>query len=136
MKKRDERLKASDIFNQSDFVFSKKVTFKEAFPEIDDINVEVKESGDGTYGDGKSCYGKGHIGEYINCSNRICYNGGFSIREVIRDMVRKEETETKTTKYCQGYEGSPKGRRKYRSCMNNFKIKVSIKYKEKPINSE
>ncbi len=29
----------------------------------------------------------------------------------------------------QGYEGAPKGRKKYRDCCNSFDVKVKIKYK-------
>jgi len=35
-----------------------------------------------------------------------------------------------TLKLCQGYEGSPKGKKYYKKCLNQFKIKVSIKYKK------
>jgi hypothetical protein len=46
-------------------------------------------------------------------------------------MVRKKETHWEGSKMCQGYEGSPKGRRKYRSCVNSWNMKVDIEYKEK-----
>ncbi|HPW98276.1 MAG TPA: hypothetical protein PK218_06940 [Flavobacterium sp.] len=131
MSKRDERQKASDVFRESNFVFSKKVGFDVAFPQIEDLTVEVEESRHGV-GDWnrKSTYKKQNFpGEYINCSNSLCYNGGFSIGSILREMVRNKQTELETSKLCQGNEGSPKGRRIYRKCMNFFKIKVSIKYK-------
>jgi hypothetical protein len=132
MSQRDERKKASDIFNESNLVFGRKVTFDEAFPQIEDLKVEVIESGHGIIGQSrKSFYRKQYFpGEYINCSNPLCYNGGFSIGSILREMVSNKQTELETTESCQGYEGSPKGRRKYKGCLNFFKIKISIKYKE------
>jgi hypothetical protein len=128
--KRDKRQKASDIFREGNFAFTQKVSFDEAFPQIDKITVTVEEDG---YGVGewnrRRTYSKERLGEYIDCSNPTCYNGGFSIGSIIREMVREQKTEIETTKRCQGYEGSPKGRRKYRDCINNFKIRVSIEYK-------
>ncbi len=134
MKVRDERMKASDVFRKTDYVFRKKISFDEAFPEIDDIRVEVEERGEGVRqffpGDSKSIYGKSLLGEYVDCSNSLCYNGGVSIGEAIREMVRSRATERETSQICCGYEGSPKGRRKYRKCTNHFKVKVAIKFKE------
>jgi len=132
MSQRNERKKASDIFNESELVFVKKVPFDEAFPEIEDLKIEVEEWGDGVDElNGKSIYQKQNFpGEYIDCSNPFCYNGGFSIGKIIHKMYRNKQTELETTELCQGYEGSPKGRRKYRRCLNSFKIKVSIKYKD------
>jgi len=37
MSKRDERQKASEVFNEADFVFAQKVSFDEAFPQIEDV---------------------------------------------------------------------------------------------------
>jgi hypothetical protein len=133
MAARDHRPKASEIFRATQYVFSRKAPFVEAFPEIDRLLVEVEEDGYGVikspYLSGKSRYTEKTCGEYINCSNRFCYNGGFSIGSILRDMVREHKEDHEDWKICQGYEGSPKGRRHYRSCINNFKIKVHITYK-------
>lgn len=134
---REDREKASDVFNKTEFAFAKKTTFENAFPQIEDITVEVVESGDGVREwNAKRIYKKSNIGEYVNCHNSLCYNGGFSLGNIIRHMVRDKKTELETTEFCQGYEGSPKGRRKYRNCMNCFDIKVVIKYKDETNESE
>ncbi len=129
---RNERMKASDVFRETDLIFTKKVSFDEAFPEIEDLTVTVKETGQGVHNwDEVSTYRKQNIpGEFINCRNPLCYKGGFSIGSALRDMVRNRQTELETIEICRGNEASPKGRRIYRTCANFFKIKVSIKYKE------
>jgi hypothetical protein len=128
MTSKDIRKKAQDIFNESEFVFSRKVGFDEAFPEIDDITVEVTEDGHGVYKDiNKRIYSKGSIGEFINCSNPLCYNGGFSIGSIIREMIRNNETLKEVSELCRGNEASPKGKRIYRKCVNFFHINVSNK---------
>jgi len=108
MDKRSRRQKASDVFGESEFVFvSKTDSFDKAFPEIEDVKVEVTESGEGiTQLNRERIYGKQTFpGEYINCHNPMCYNGGFSIGEIIRDMIRNKQAELVTYKMCQGYEG-------------------------------
>ncbi len=120
------RKKAQDVFNESNFVFSQKVNFEEAFPDIDSIRIEVKESGRGTYGDG---FRYETAKEYVNCSNPICYGGGFSLGNLIRKMVSNNEESFESHELCKGYEGSPKGAKRYRSCFNSFKVRIYLKYK-------
>lgn len=132
MSKSDDRQKASDVFRESNFLFGRKVGFDEAFPQIEDLIVEVEESGRGIdEWNRKSMYRKEYFpGEYVDCSNSLCYNGGFSIGSILREMVSKKQTELQTSRHCQGHEGSPKGKRIYRKCTNHFTIRVSITYKD------
>ena len=128
-----DRKKASDIFRESNLVFAKKSPFKEAYPEIDDLTIEVNKTSHHNYTESPL---KHHFsienppGEYIDCDNPLCYNGGFSIGSVLRRMVSNKETQKEGSGSCQGYEGSPKGRRRYRSCLSVFRYKANIKYKK------
>jgi hypothetical protein len=127
----EPRKKAQDIFNETDFLFSKKTTFEKAFPEVRNIVVNVTETGDGLYrGERNHHYTKSTIGEYINCSNRSCYNGGFRIGDILRDMILSRENDRKGTDVCQGNEASQKGRRIYRKCLNEFSFTIHIDYVE------
>ena len=122
--------KASDIFRESNFPFIKKGGFKEAFPQIESLSVEVCENGKGIDDWNKeSTYNiENFPGEFIDCNNPRCYGGGFSICAIIRKMAKNKETSFEGTKYCKGNEGSPKGRKIYRKCWNSFNVKVSITY--------
>lgn len=129
---RNKIQKASDVFKNSNFVFASKTdSFDKAFPNIEDVKVELKEYGeDVDQWSHNRTYSKQYFpGEYIDCSNKLCYNGGISIGSIIRDMIYNKQTEFETSKLCQGHEGSPKGRRIYRKCLNSFELKVSLKYK-------
>ncbi len=140
MAKKNHIPKASEVFRNSEHFFSNlssKVTFSEAFPEINDIKVEVIETSEPKtnemlkeekYQKNKVIYEK-LIGEFIDCSNKFCYNGGFSIGEIIREMVSIKQTLIEGHLKCQGYEGSAKGKRRYRSCVHCFYFHVEIKYK-------
>ena len=128
-----EHLKASDVWKNTQPVFGSKVCFDEAFPQIDDVRVEVEEHGAGAYGESRrQTLTKDHIGEFVDCSNPICYRGGFRLGRILREMVDAKQTELATSTLCQGSEGSPKGRRIYQRCTNHFKINLTIKYKPTP----
>jgi hypothetical protein len=51
-------------------------------------------------------------------------------------MVRNKKNDYEISRTCQGYEGSPKGKKRYRLCVNFFKIKVHINYKKHNRNTE
>lgn len=127
---RDKRMKASDVFQESEYLFVQKTSFDEAFPQISEVSVEVTQTGRGVSQLlNKLTYTKQSLGEFINCSNPLCYNGGFSIGSILREMVNNKQSDLSTTRSCQGYEGSPKGRHRWGPCMNNFSVKVHIDYK-------
>ncbi|MCH9035939.1 MAG: hypothetical protein IH860_01290 [Chloroflexi bacterium] len=132
MRKRGRRMKASDVSREHPPVFGRPVSFEEAYPDIDDLTIEVNESGEGIgrWG-GFATYNKrGFPGEYVDCSNPRCFNGGFSLGRLLYPMIGRRQAESETSLPCQGYEGSPKGKRIYRKCLNGFTIKVLIQYKD------
>lgn len=92
--------------------------------------IEVRETGHGVGGwVNEEVRRYTNPGEHINCSNAVCYNGGFNIGwTTIRDMVRAHETEKEGNALCQGNERSLKGRI-YGKCGTFFKYKVTITYR-------
>ena len=126
----ERREKASDWFRDGNFVFAEKVSFDEAFATIDDFEIHVKVGGLGRRNHEWTYTRKnGAPGEYIDCANSLCYRGRFSIGGVLREMVGKKLTEHSGSALCQGYEGSPKGRRKYRDCLTLFTYNIRLSYK-------
>lgn len=126
-----DRPKASAIFDKTEFVFSRKASFSEAFPTIADVSIVVTRGGhDGVREWNRVQRFGGNVGEYIDCSNPLCYRGGFSVGDLLRRMVASEQEQLSVGGIaCNGYEGSPGGRRRYRSCDNTFSVSIDIKYK-------
>ena len=130
-----ERPKASELFSKGKtggLVFGKPCSFDEAFPMIEDLTVKVTQTGQGTYGDDVIRLTKANFGEFVDCHNPLCYGGGFRVGQVIRQMVEEKKTEHKKRGCCSGWESSPGGRRRYRTCINRFYVEVRIKYKSTP----
>ena len=128
----NKRPKALQIFDPTTYTFGSKAPFDEAFPQIEDILVEVQESLHAAPVIRTSNLDKRTISEFVNCGNSRCYNGGFSVGNVIREMVRdgKTEHETELT-ICQEGGGPPRGRKQiHGSCYHFFKAKVMIKYRD------
>jgi hypothetical protein len=143
---RESRKNASHNSRENYYLFSSRVPFNEAFPEVENIFIEVKEfessvrktendkeweKAMGSYASYPMVhrYSKNHLpGEYINCSNAFCFKGGICIGSIVKIMLDKKETFKEGIEHCKGYEGSPKGKSKYRDCSHQFEYKVSIKY--------
>jgi hypothetical protein len=131
MAKRDERMKASDVFNEASMLFGKTASFSAAFPSIAELHVEVEEKGDhGPSWSSRTVYTHHNPpGEFVNCRNPRCFNGGFRIAQMIRYMAYSQDTEHDATVRCQGYEGSPKGRKNSGPCDQYFVVRIRVKYK-------
>ena len=125
-----EREKAQSIWARSEHAFSKKTTFEKAFPSIESFRAEITETGDDVLsGDEPSIYSVDSVSEYIDCSNVLCYGGGFRLGQVLREMIPSDAAEDAGSARCIGHKGSPKGRRDYGPCINHFNYKITIKYK-------
>lgn len=124
-------LKASDVFQNTNFAFAQKTKFAAAFPQVESFKIEVLEQKDfwGREASHRHYSLENEPGEYINCNNSSCYNGGVSIGDILKTMVRENLRDFEVTKICQGNEGSPKGRKIYRKCLHQFKITASIEFK-------
>lgn len=124
------RKKAQDIFMETKFVFGTKTKFEKAFPEIENITIEVIETGLYINDSRISHYNKTNTSEYVNCTNPMCYKGGFNLCNIIRDMIFKKDTERVGSAECQGNEGHHKSRDIRSKCLNSFSYKIQIEYYE------
>jgi hypothetical protein len=130
-----KRQKASEVFANTNWAFRAPGTFEQAFPNISDCRIEVTFDGRNPLGGPDvRIYNRDNAREFIDCTNPLCYNGGFSLG----DLLRRAESEGKTDvedgyMFCQGYEGSPKGRRNYGPCGASVKVKGTIAYRSAPL---
>jgi hypothetical protein len=129
---REHRQKASEVSANTNWFLKRTATFAQAFPEIKDFRIDIECH---NWGFGKP---RNFIftptsppGEYVDCPNHVCYNGGYHLGQFLRYMVAdSRKTEVEDSASCQGYEGSPKGRKNYGPCDYHFKVKASITYRE------
>jgi len=125
---------ASDISQNTGFMFSERGSFAEAFPSIEDIQVVVRRSVNHNIA-GLSTeehyerYRK-NVEEYIDCTNPMCCNGGLSIGNLIQKMIASNQTNLQKDYIpCSGYEGSGDGIGRHHRCINYFGVRIAIKYK-------
>jgi hypothetical protein len=117
----------------SHFLFAAEmIYFEEAFPQIDDIEIKIRETTKGTEEDGgERLYDKSNYpGEFTACSNPRCHNGGLPVSQLLRGMIRRKKDYEEGTKKCHGYEGSPGGQKNNRKCGNDFTYSINICYRE------
>ena len=122
------RMKASDVFRENPPWLGRPTSFSNAFPTVADVRVDVAEENCGQVVR-EMVFTGATGGEYVDCSNPLCYNGGFRLGQTLRFMVERKATDDEFSVSCRGYEGSPKGRIKYDKCMRRFRVKVHITLK-------
>jgi hypothetical protein len=131
MNKRDHRPKLTELFANTTSPFrGSRAPFSEVFPDFAQLEVVVAEQ---HFLWGRRLERKYTLenppGEDFDCSNQFCYGGGFSICDILRRVHRERLTQFETYVSCSGYEGSPKGRRKYKDCVQYTKVTVKAKYR-------
>jgi hypothetical protein len=131
------RMKLSEVEANTKYLIPRAPsTFKEAYPTVETIRVEMRPVGEGFEPFGNmterlEVYNENTIPAIINCRNPRCYGGGLQLDHLIRwSVVEAKQTEYERTTWCQGYEGSPKGRSKHGPCDTYFTVKVCVVYKE------
>ncbi len=131
------REKATEVWKaKPSWLGKKNATFEQTFPRIKSMRIEIEEEGEGTttrHGDGTKKHSfsvPSPPGPYIDCSNPLCYNGGLHVGRLLKFMVERGDTELESVESCQGFEGSPKGRKKHGECLNMFKVKIQLEYKD------
>lgn len=69
------------------------------------------------------------IREHVDCNNPNCFNGGFSLGNVVREMVLNRQEEFIGTSFCTGQEGDPDEETPHPSCATRFEIHATLRYK-------
>ena len=124
--------------DRSHRIVGNSAKFEEVYPHLEDAIFEWTEQGTGFRDLGEktkegsyACKISAKVqGEKVSCSNRECKQGGYELGFELRDMVRNKETVKEGTMLCEGSEGSPKLRRRYRSCVNGIKYRITVIYKK------
>jgi len=105
-------------------IFGKITSFQNAFPEIEDLNVRVYETGRSVSPLQPAIFSKNYYREKIECSNLACINGGLHIGSIVRDMIMEKKENINVKDY--NCKGSEKGINK--KCWNFFSYEIDIKY--------
>ena len=95
---------------------------EKTFPMIRDISIEVLEEG---IRNPRRYDKSSNSGLLFCCSNPKCTNPGILIEPILREMVEKRQSHKETWKVCDGFEPSPKWRRKT-PCDRSFKITIEL----------
>jgi hypothetical protein len=97
-----------------------------AFPSIDELELIVVQDKWGHYTrDGQpreSRYTKDDIPRHLSCVNPRCQQGGLDLQKFV--MVWSDGHHNV---WCNGHEGTPKGRRKGDPCENRFDVTLTVK---------
>ena len=107
-------------------VFSSSASFEKAFPEVQSIELSVKELQMPGWKKARNIYSMNNstkISEYISCTNPLCNGGGFSLGNVIQKVVLLKETDISEGEHCGSTESGG------RPCLHFFKIEGKIQYK-------
>jgi len=95
---------------------------------VDRIHVSVWEKGKDASPFELRIHHKDAVREHVDCNNPLCFNGGFSLGEVLREMVGSRQEEFIGTSFCTGQEGDPEEEGPHPSCATRFEIQAELRF--------
>lgn len=125
--KRD-RDDAQARFEKSTPILGGKTTFLEAYPNVEELELQVSAIPVG--------FGEAHNyhyslanppSEFCPCPNRSCSGGGYDIGYFLYSLIRDRKTEGESSGGCVGGERIGRGSR---SCIYRFRAKARIRYRD------
>jgi hypothetical protein len=72
---------------------------------------------------------KDAVREYVDCNNPHCFNGGFSLGDVLREIVTGRQEDFIGTSFCTGQVGDPEEPGPHLSCDTRFEVEASIRFR-------
>jgi hypothetical protein len=126
-----KREKWSDVLGQPVDPLAPRTKWCDVWRQVETMRLEVRQ-GKGFMAERAqpeiitqtSTYGK-----FVDCRNPMCVRGGVNVSVMIADAVVKRQTSIDVTSPCCGYEGSPKGARRYGPCLFRFLVRGTITFK-------
>ena len=108
-------------------LFGSSSKFESEFPSLSDAVIQFTES---DYGNSlkSGVWSLRNNGPVMACGNPKCKRGGYNLASEVRNMIYANMSEREIRLSCSGDEGSPKGRRVGRECMQRLKAKITLKF--------
>ena len=107
--------------------FGQATTFRDAFPQVKSLRLEVHQEGASP---GVHCrddvFTEADIVPTVQCANHLCQRGGYEVEQQLRFAVEAREDAVEWEWICEGHEGSRVGL----PCDTFAKLKLSITYRE------
>ena len=102
-------------------------SFEEAFPEIEEIEVDVEET-DLVETQRTLHYTIENIRGKVPCTNSQCTNRGVRLDSLISEMKREGDSHGEFTKSCEGVEKF--GQNDHRTCPHNFHVEIDLEFRD------
>jgi hypothetical protein len=111
---------------KDNYVFARAGSFEELYPEVDNINLEIKELINPGWKKPEKIYhfnNKSNTNDFYPCTNPFCLGSGFSISPILAKAIANKETLISTGEHCGSNESGG------RPCLHFFRIEGEVKYK-------
>ncbi len=69
------------------------------------------------------------VREYVECNNPNCFNGGFSLGNLLREMLLGRQEEFIGTSFCTGQLGTPEEPGPHPSCPTRYDVEIRLHFR-------
>lgn len=104
-------------------------SFSAAYPEVKSLKLSGTQNGEvGNENQRHIYYSESNLPKIIPCSNPHCRQGGFDLLATLITLNHSKESSYEGKVYCNGHEGTAKGRVKGDSCFNTLSFKIEATF--------
>jgi len=69
------------------------------------------------------------VRERVRCHNPLCQGGGFSLGDLLRDLVGSRQEEFVGTSFCAGQEQRHPEVEEFRSCRTRYEVQATLRFR-------
>ncbi len=91
------------------------------------ISVRVQEKGRQAWKDELLIGQRDAVREYIDCHNPLCQKGGFSLGDILREMIASRQPDYIGTCFCTGQEGDLEVPESLTSCQTRYDVQIELR---------
>lgn len=126
----DRILKQDEMMESRPFIGTPS-SFREAYPDVKSVRFDGQERGDLASGFAERAvhYTESDLPGNIPCGNPRCVQGGYDLNATMMTLTENQDSSYEIDWFCNGHEGTPKGRRIGDPCMNSIVAKLTISYR-------
>jgi hypothetical protein len=96
---------------------------------VERLSVEISEIGRNAEPFAWRMTSREAVRERIPCNNPDCFDGGFSLGDLLRELVKNRQRDYMGACFCTGREGDPELQGPHPSCATRYNVEIALSFR-------
>ena len=96
---------------------------------VERLSISVAEKGENAEPFAWRMSAREAVRERIPCNNPACFDGGFSLGDLLREVIKNRQREYIGACFCTGREGDPESPGPHPSCATRYDVEINLSFR-------